>query len=135
MAYGQDVFFLGFPFGLASDSRDLNGGFPFPLVKKATLSAINFGPNAVMLLDGLNNPGFSGGPVVYTKPGSARLDYSVAGVISGYRFNRLSVDHGSDSTPLTVNENTGIIIAYSINHAVRIIENNPIGFPLPDAQT
>ena len=134
MVYGQDVFFLGFPFGLASHSKDLNGGFPFPLVKKATLSAIDFGPNAVMLLDGLNNPGFSGGPVVFTKPGSAKLDYSVAAVISAYRFNRVSVDHGRLPTPLTVNENTGIIIAYSINHAVTLIENNPIGFSLPETQ-
>jgi S1-C subfamily serine protease len=135
MVYGQDVFFLGFPFGLASDSKDLNGGFPFPLVKKATLSAIDFGPNAVMLLDGLNNPGFSGGPVVFTKPGSSRPDYSVAAVISGYRFNRVSVDHRGSPTPLTVNENTGIIIAYSINHAVRLIEKNPIGFPLPEIKS
>jgi hypothetical protein len=135
LVYGQDVFFLGFPFGLASNSKDLNGGFPLPLVKKATLSAIDFGPNAVMLLDGLNNPGFSGGPVVFTKPGSAKLDYSVAAVISAYRFNRVSVDHGGYPTPLTVNENTGIIIAYSINHAVRLIEKNPIGFSLPETRS
>lgn len=131
ITYGQDVFFLGFPFGLTSESNDLNGGFPFPLVKRATLSALDFGPNAVFLLDGLNNPGFSGGPVVYVKPGSPSPDFSVAAVISAYRFNRVPVEHGDNPTPLTVNENTGIIIAYSINHAVRLIESNPIGFDLP----
>jgi len=131
IVYGQDVYFLGFPFGLFGDSGDLNYGFPFPLVKKAILSAIELGPNAVMLLDGLNNPGFSGGPVVFTKPGLTNIIYSVAAVISAYRFNPVHVHHAGTPTPLTVNENTGIIIAYPINHAVRLIEANPIGFMLP----
>jgi S1-C subfamily serine protease len=131
MELGQDVYFLGFPFGLSSDSNILNGGFPFPLVKKAVLSASNFESNDVMLLDGLNNPGFSGGPVVFTKPGGARNDFSVAAVISAYRVSSIPVNHGGIPTPLTVNENTGIIIAYSINHALELIKTNPIGFCLP----
>ena len=36
--YGQDIFFLGFPFGLQSDITTLNSEFPIPLVKKGILS-------------------------------------------------------------------------------------------------
>ena len=63
MIFGQDAYFLGFPYGLTFNL----GGEDFPLVKRCTISATNrsFQGRNVILLDGWNNPGFSGGPVVF----------------------------------------------------------------------
>lgn len=64
--YGQDIYFLGFPYGLQSDVGELNSNLPMPLVKKGIVSSFLFeNPRKVLLLDGHNNPGFSGGPVIY----------------------------------------------------------------------
>ncbi len=56
---GQQVWFLGYPYGLGSHFP--NGEFPF--IKRGTMSAIDStNPHAVVLyVDGFNNPGFSGG--------------------------------------------------------------------------
>jgi hypothetical protein len=60
----QEVFFLGFPYFLKTDSENINLGFPISFVKKAILSALNI-EDGILYLDGYNNPGFSGGPVVF----------------------------------------------------------------------
>ena len=55
-----------------------------PLVRTAYFSGIvNLDGHDIMLLDGFNNPGYSGGPVF-----TVGLDGkpALAGVISGYRF-------------------------------------------------
>jgi hypothetical protein len=57
--YSQEIFFLGFPYGLQSDINALNDDFPIPFIKKGILS--NFlleKPRKILLLDGLNNPWF-----------------------------------------------------------------------------
>ncbi len=102
----EDVYFLGFPYGLGMDVKtDLNAGFPQPLVKKAVVSALGL-QDGPILLDGHNNVGFSGGPVVRrrTKEGQ-----TVIGVVSGYRFDRHRVldEHGNE-TSNTYDTNTGI---------------------------
>jgi hypothetical protein len=75
-----------------------------------------------------NNPGFSGGPVVWTKRGE--LSYNVAAVISGYRHADEPVYAGDEPTTLAYCHNTGIVIAYYLEHAIYIIQNNPIGLEL-----
>ncbi|MCY3801369.1 MAG: serine protease [Chloroflexi bacterium] len=130
LTLGQDVFFLGFPYGLANEVANLNRDFPLPLVKKATFSAYN-SANQPLLLDGHNNPGFSGGPIVFTPQGSSPPELSVAGVISGYQWEFESVYLKDERTALAYKSNTGIIIAYSIKNAVDLIGQNPIGFELP----
>ena len=65
LIYGQDVYFLGFPYGYTGSFVLGRGGYPLPFVKKATVSLLD---RKKMILDGHNNPGFSGGPVVYTEP-------------------------------------------------------------------
>lgn len=67
MVFGQDCYFLGFPLGLTFDIGEFEY---FPLVKRATVSAKNHRINGrpILLLDGWNNPGFSGGPVVFRPP-------------------------------------------------------------------
>jgi S1-C subfamily serine protease len=125
--YGQDTFFLGFPYRLMDEnSSQINRNFPIPLVKKATLSCITKdNTGSYLLLDGINNPGFSGGPVVFTEPN--QRDFKVAAVISGYRFSEEPTYHQNQETQISVRANTGIIIAYSIENAVDLIKQNPIG--------
>ncbi len=67
LSYGQDVYFLGFPYSLSGDVGELNREFPLPLVKKAIVSMMLPGENGLesLYLDGHGNPGFSGGPVVF----------------------------------------------------------------------
>ncbi len=125
----QDVYFLGFPYGLQIDvGPDMNRDFPLPLVKKGIISSLEFSKLHLdyILLDGHNNPGFSGGPVVYIPPGSS--DLKVAGVISGYHYEWGKVYRQGQKTPLEFQQNTGIIIAYCILHAVELIKRKPIGF-------
>lgn len=124
LALGEDVYFLGFPYGLGMEVKtDLNGGFPLPLIKKAVVSALGL-EDGPLLLDGHNNVGFSGGPVARrgTKEGQ-----TIIGVVSGYRYDRHKVldEHGNETSD-TYDTNTGIVIAHDIRHALAIIENNPI---------
>ena len=131
---GQDVYFLGFPYGLSSEIENLNRNFPFPLVKKAILSAFE-SETGPLLLDGHNNPGFSGGPVIFSEWGKRANEFSVAGVISGYQYNMEPVYLEGKRTPLEFKYNTGIIAAYGIKHAVDLIRQNPIGFNLTGDNT
>ena len=126
LTLGQDVYFLGFPYGLTSEVGELNQNFPFPFVKKATLSAIDSNTN-LLILDGHNNPGFSGGPVVFSEVGKPANQLSVAGVISGYRFGKEPVYLKGKPTPLEFRYNTGIVLVYDIKHAVGLISQNPTG--------
>lgn len=123
--YGQEVFFLGYPYGIVGKFLFGPGGFPLPLVKRATLSLFH---GDVWLLDGHNNPGFSGGPVVFVTPGAK--DFKVAGVISGFQATDEPVLAGGQPTPFVYRYNTGIIVCHMIDHAVALIKANPIGFSL-----
>ena len=128
LIFGQDVYFLGFPYGLQIEVRELNRLFPLPLVKRAAISSFYGEKQKNILLDGHNNPGFSGGPVVFTKGGRPEGELRVAAVISGYRFESESVfaKEGKE-TLLRVRTNTGIILSYDIKHALDAIRENPIG--------
>ena len=124
--YGQEVFFLGYPYGIIGKYLFGPEGSPLPLVKRATLSL--FCGN-VWLLDGHNNPGFSGGPVVFIRPGTK--DFKVAGVISGFQATEEPVLlSGGQLTPFVYRYNTGIIVCHLIDNAVALIKANPIGVSL-----
>ena len=125
MAYGQEVFFLGFPYGMTGRFLFGTDGCPLPLVKRATLSLFH---GSVYLLDGHNNPGFSGGPVVFSPPGVPR--YKVAGIISGFQANEEPIYSGGQPTPLVYKYNTGIIVSHPIERAVELIRSNPDGYDL-----
>ena len=134
LIYGQNVYFLGFPYLDVKDTSKINRGFPVPFVKKAITSNINIKEGkAIFYLDGHNNPGFSGGPVIFKPTG--KKDYQVAAVISGYRSQLDKIIYQDKKgkkipTELRYESNTGIIISYGIKCAVNLIKNNPIGFPL-----
>ena len=124
---GQDVLFLGFPYGIISDSGNINNRFPFPLVKKGIVSALFQDNVKDLFLDGYNNPGFSGGPVVYEV---VKGTLNVAGVVSGYLSKPEPVYDEHGATALQHDYNTGIVRVTSIDHAVDLIRANPVGFEL-----
>ena len=130
LGIGQDVYFVGFPYGLATEVGQMNYDFPIPFVKKALFSSVDLDAG-VLYLDGFNNSGFSGGPVVFT---SNVIHFSVAAVISGYRQEIAPVYLGDSLTPYQVKNNTGVIVSYDIKYALDLIRCHPIGFDLRLAQ-
>ena len=125
LTYGQDAYFLGFPYGFLGKFILGESGYPLPFVKKATLSLFD---DKKLFLDGHNNPGFSGGPVVFTEP--TKHEYKVAAVISGYRAVEEPVYDGARESGLTYQYNTGIIVAHAIDWALDLIHANPIGYEM-----
>lgn len=79
-------------------------------------------------LDGHNNPGFSGGPVLVA---DGQAIPSVIGVISAYHFERKEVKrhnrHGDSKTSDYVEENSGIVISYNLGSAIDHIKASPSG--------
>lgn len=124
IVYGQDVYFLGFPYELPSKITLTDDAYPLPYVKKAIVSQIDM---ESYILDGHNNPGFSGGPVVFAPP-SGRAPFKIGGVISGYQFEPEPIYSGNEITELTLRYNTGLIVASSIDAVLNLIKAHPSGF-------
>lgn len=74
---------------------------------------------------------FSGAPVVFTEPGSQ--EFRVAAVISGYEAVREPIMSGDQKTQLSINYNTGIVTAHTIDQALALIESNPNGVSISTA--
>ena len=122
LTYGQDVYFVGFPFDYDNILGILpSGDAPIPFIKKACVSAILNDKEGTILLDGINNPGFSGGPVCFKKINAADNTMSILGVVSGYRHDKkpLYVPSGIQ-TDFYIKENTGLIIVNDIKYANQI---------------
>ena len=129
LATGQEVFFLGFPYGLGSELGKMNDEFPLPFIKRAIVSAMDESKGSrIFFLDGHNNPGFSGGPVAYRRASDG--DMMVIGVVSGYLQSPQPVYNAHNEPVLNYHYNTGIIKTYSITHATELIREHPIGFDL-----
>ena len=128
IAYGQDVYFLGFPYGIKGQNlaHDEDNFRPLPLVKRATMSMFPSESMNYYLLDGHNNRGFSGGPVVF-RP-SSDAPFQVAAVVTAYESESEDVLHSTGApTGLHMRTNTGLIRAYPISEAIALINSNPIG--------
>ena len=87
LVMGQDAYFIGFPFGMYSAGKINPPGVTRPVgfVKQGLVSAVQYqsdGDADLILLDGYNVFGFSGGPVTYWEPPNHSY---VIGVISGFR--------------------------------------------------
>jgi Trypsin-like peptidase domain len=85
VTFSQSLFFIGFPYGddqLTTRLEETSAGF----IRKATMSALEHGDGWFrLLLDGTNNAGFSGGPVIYRDQNEQGHPLKIIGVISGYR--------------------------------------------------
>lgn len=127
---GQDLYFCGFPFGLNTEVGKLNRNFPLPFVKKGIVSASETQEDGstIIYIDGHNNPGFSGGPVIFTHLETNKL--KVAGVVSSYYPNYVPVLKENNPTEYMSLQNTGIVIAYALERGVRHIEKHPTGVPI-----
>jgi S1-C subfamily serine protease len=116
---GQQLWFLGYPWGLGSHAPN---GIEIPFIKRGTMSAIDgSNPQApVIYIDGFNNPGFSGGPIVYWD--FKAHAYRILGVVQGYKEEaaKMMVNGHLADTKLLVN--SGILIGYNIKHVVEAIE-------------
>ena len=138
---GQQVYFLGFPFGWDGDGEQLNRDFPVPFIKAGIVSALQLNPTRLIYVDAHGNQGFSGGPVIFTLDGRwGQGDFKVAGVVAHYPGNLLPIVDQNQEPILNkqgglkgyVVENPGIVVAIGIRHALDLIDANPIGFRLPE---
>lgn len=126
----QNVFFLGFPFGMKEDVKALNNYFPLPLVKKGIVSSLAFAnkDEKMLYVDGYNNPGFSGGPIVFFDWYEKKL--KVAAVVSAYRNQLADVYDKGQATAFKAAMNSGILVGYTIDAAIDAIKKKPIGVPI-----
>lgn len=138
IALGQVVYFLGFPFGLDGGTHEINREFPLPFVKAGVFSAMTFEDPRQIFIDGHNNTGFSGGPVVFYEKEDRSKGLKVAGVVAHYP-TPLQPVVDKDGEPILngegepiayVRENPGITVAFEIRHATELIDANPVGFEL-----
>jgi hypothetical protein len=158
--WGQEVYFLGFPYGIQS-AGGTSGPYPSALIKRATFSgdrSLDVAKKAVMIfLDGYNNPGFSGGPIVYRDIRQGGYIMKVVGVVSGFvpevvpAMQRHDINSPADAGPAAklqpwriqrrndgtyfeydnsgtfVALNTGIVQGFLLEPAIDLIHRHSIG--------
>jgi hypothetical protein len=73
-------------------------------------------------IDGFNNPGFSGGPVLYWE--FATRTYKILAVVKGYRNDTAKILINGKQVETNILVNSGILASYSIQHAIDAIEKN-----------
>jgi hypothetical protein len=117
---GQQLWFLGYPFRERLHSHFANGELPF--IKRGTMSAVDAtNPDAIVLyIDGFNNEGFSGGPIVYWDFG--KHSYRITGVVKGYKSDAAKVLVNGEPVDTQLLVNSGILVGYNIKHAIEAIE-------------
>ena len=125
----QQIYFLGFPYGLRLDLGPVNNDYPLPFVKTGIVSSFTAAGAGSQLIycDAHNNPGFSGGPIVTV---GANNQVHVIGVVSGFRHNDDPVMLNGDATGLTYRANTGLVIGYGLKEAIEQVNNAPSGAPI-----
>ncbi len=163
---GQEVYFLGFPYGVQTPGQGANGLYPLALMKRGTLSAYIPQDQAktpaskrpvLILLDGYNNPGFSGGPIVYRDLYEPQVMFRLLGVVSGFipevvpvmkkheikspaeageaaKEQPWKIQQNPDKTYFEYVEsgtyvplNTGLLRGFTVDPAIDLIRRNPIG--------
>ena len=118
---GQQLWFLGYPWGIGSHFDNYQGK-TIPFIKKGTMSAIDWTNHdaVVLYIDGFNNPGFSGGPIVFENLNSHT--FQIIGVVMGYKEDTAKVLVNGKHLDTELLVNSGILIGYSIEHALQAIE-------------
>lgn len=143
LTYGQQLYFLGFPFGWDGGGGHISSDYPIPLVKSGILSAFIPGSPTKLYLDAHVNEGFSGGPVIFKEVPTSESptpdsSFKVAGIVVNFPtpIIRAVIDSNGDQildqngNPIGIRENPGIVVAIDIKHAVDLIKQNPIGCPV-----
>lgn len=131
---GGECEFLGFPYGNTWTAKfaPLQESFRMPFIKHCVVSGLVPEPHKIWFLDGINNKGFSGGPVVF----NTGTNQKIMGVVSSYVYEPVDVvsvgKSQSAPTPVTgtgevVDVNAGFIMAFDISYVMDAIKNNPIG--------
>jgi S1-C subfamily serine protease len=131
-AMGQEAYFLGFPFGLFTTFGGQN--VAVPLIKhgyiSATVACSAIYPDGskgdtLILLDGINNHGFSGGPVVAPDVFDGTRALKLIGVVSGYKYEDEPVSVNGQTAPnVSGSANSGIIIVVPIERAIDLIKDH-----------
>jgi hypothetical protein len=127
LLYGQEVYFIGYPYGWWGETKKAFVGRPIPFVRKAVVSCIEDGPDGAHrnFLDGYNFNGFAGGPVIYSTNPPRR--FRVTSVVSSYQFVEQPIYRGNIAIDENIRYNKGIIITYGIRHVLDIIRSKPVG--------
>jgi S1-C subfamily serine protease len=121
---GDDVFFLGFPLGLAGELHNS------PILRKGTLSRVDrelLKQTKSLLIDGQNFPGNSGGPV-FVKPEIAMLENTknlarnfLVGAVKGYLSHTSRfIDPGNGMLGAISVENSGLALYVPMDYAKEI---------------
>ena len=109
----QGVFFVGYP---RTDRVPVLVTLPF--VKHGILYQHAMSNDVhVWWVDGMNNPGFPGGPW-FQQGRRYRHDLARAGIVTGYITQEIAVAGGAGLVPA----NSGIIVVYDIKHATDAID-------------
>jgi hypothetical protein len=126
LLFGGNCEFMGFPYGGGWRLKTEVGRYWVAYTKKCSISGMDSDAH-LRILDGINNVGFSGGPVFI---GTGK-DLKIVGVVSGYWLEPTEVIKGKPVPAAdpkdVVNVNTGFILAYDIKIANDLIKKNPIG--------
>lgn len=95
VTFGGECEFVGYPFGSAWTAKFEKGEMiHMPFIKRCTVSGQITSPQIIWVLDGINNEGFSGGPVVFQTGPSQQI----IAVVSGFRTEPIEVVRPSGST-------------------------------------
>lgn len=141
---GDSLYFLGFPHSLANTYPN-SAGFLTPLVRSAVFSGvITLGGRETLILDGFNNPGYSGAPVIQPRE-DGRV--GIVGIVTSYRVEQgghasvyeRSLDGAVNVHPsLFVRPNSGMIYVVSAAEIKRLrssldTRNPTVAAPAPTA--
>jgi len=126
----SEVYFLGFPYGgnrllggrtyRLFSTLSLSGtSYPAALVKRGIISGSDNSDtdSPIFYIDAMNNPGFSGAPVIFYDRTSNTP--KVIGVVSARIPEELMTPKGVQPPPVGVN--SGIVIAHQISSAINAI--------------
>ena len=119
----QDAYFLGYPFSYSGSTNNSQKGNVnrIPITRKGIISGAHaLKENFVIFIDADSNEGFSGGPVVVFDNNRPK----VCGVVSGYIYSKGKIYENRTNVvdQIIYRENSGIMLAYGIHHAIDIIE-------------
>lgn len=135
---GQSVRFLGYFHNVTTSPLPGHKRRGAPLVMSGIVSGFNYpeleDEGSSLWIDGHNNMGFSGGPVVFqpaTARSAAACRWRIAGVISGYAPAPIEVTTITGwPTAAVAISNAGLLRAIPIETVRDLIMKNPIGFQL-----